>query len=185
MSRVFRSAVELDEYLSSLTPEQRVVPPRFIGFKDQVDTAQREGVAEREARLGKKARWVPNKGLPDWVRLGLYDTLLRWSNHEAMTCIHQPHWERPQTVYAAAWKPGVVVCAECTYLLAVTGAADKICDGCGHECAGLPDDGIMSVAAFCGPLGYQFGVCMSCEADMRRLETAQQLNTHENKEKES
>lgn len=184
MSRVFRTAVEVDEYLARRGPGKVEPSP----FKDQVDAAQREMIAVQEKVLGNPARWIPHPGLPEWVRLGMYDVVLKWANHQVATCIHQPDFGRPQPVYAAAWKPGVVVCGPCDYLLAVTGAADRTCDGCGHECLGVEhDDGIMPITAFCGPLAYQMGVCTDCHNEMLRVEeqAVQQLNTHENKEKES
>lgn len=169
-SPVFRTAVDLDNYLASLPPEDRALSPRVAAFKDQVDAASKEGIAEEERKLGNKARWVPRQGSPEWVRLGMYDAMLKWSEDAVITCIHQPKFAKPEPVFAAAWKPGVVVCARCTHLLAVTGVADTICDGCGHQCTGLPDDGIAPVTAFTGSLGYQMGVCTSCYADMQQAE---------------
>lgn len=162
----FRTAVELDEWLAA--NQGFTVPPS--AYVDQTKAAQRDVIAEREQVLGHKARWAPHAGLPEWVRLGMYDALLGWSEGTAATCIHQPNFGRPEPVYAAAWKPGVVVCAKCRHLLAVTGVADTVCDGCGHECQGMPDDGIMPVSAFVGALSYSLGVCMSCEAELKRVE---------------
>lgn len=168
--RVFRTAVELDEYLATLTEEERARLRPNISLKDQVSAAQAEGIAEEEYRLRHKARWVPHAGLPEWVRLGMYDTLLKWSEDQALTCIHMPTINKPQPVFAAAWKPGVVACAQCRHLLTVVGVADTICDGCGHECKGMPDDGIKPVTAFVGALAYQFGVCVNCDKDLQRVE---------------
>jgi hypothetical protein len=168
--KAFRNAVELDEYLASLTDEDRAQLNPNIGMVDQVRKAQAEGISDRESVLGNKARWVPHLGLPEWVRLGMYDVLIRWSEGRALTCSHQPSIDRPQPVYAAAWKPGVVVCGQCQPMLRVIGLADRTCDGCGHECMGMPDDGILPVSAFTGALAYQVGVCVSCEDEMRRVE---------------
>lgn len=172
--RAFRNAVELDEYLASLTDEDRAQLRPNIGLLDQVKKAQAESIASQERELGKKARWVPHLGLPEWVRLGMYDVLLRWAEGRVLTCIHQPSMDRPQPVYAAAWKPGIVVCERCQPMLRVTGSADRICDGCGHECLGMPDDGILAINVFTGALAYRIGVCISCEAEMRRIEKESQ-----------
>lgn len=168
--RVFRTAVELDEYLSTLTPEERAQLRPNVALKDQVLAAQAEAITTEEGRLRHNARWVPHQGLPEWVRLGMLDVTLKWFEGQALTCIHMPAAERPQPVFAAAWKPGVVVCARCRHLLAVVGVADTICDGCGHECKGMPDDGIKPVTAFVGMLAYQVGVCVSCDEDLQRVE---------------
>jgi hypothetical protein len=41
-------------------------------------------------------------------------------------------------VLAAAWKPGIVVCLQCEFLLAASSeVADKTCDGCGKVTAGV------------------------------------------------
>jgi hypothetical protein len=170
VTRVFHTAVELDEYLANLTDEDRAQLRPNVGLVDQVRKAQSDGIAEREKVLGHKARWVPHGGLPEWVRLGMYDTMLKWHEGRVLTCIHMPRPEQPEPVYAAAWKPGAVVCAPCKHMLAVTGIADTICDGCGHQCKGMPDDGIMPVTAFCGALAYQMGVCGACYQDMQRIE---------------
>ena len=71
----------------------------------------------------------------------------------------------------AAWKPGVVVCAQCVHLLGVSGIADTICDGCGHQCKGASEgDGITPFVTFTGSLGYQAGACDSCYEDVKRVE---------------
>lgn len=172
MNQGFRSAVELDDYLSNLTEEERAAlrPQRYTALWDQVDAAAAEGIKLAERELGHDAAWVPHKGIIEWVRLGMLDVLLKWFNKEALTCIHMPTPDRPEPVYAAAWKPGVVVCVQCLALLTAVGVADTICDGCGHECKGPPDDGITPFTTFAGSLGYQAGVCDSCHADVRRVE---------------
>jgi hypothetical protein len=167
--RVFRTAVELDEYLSSLTDEERA-QWRPTAYKDQINAARDVGIAAEERKLGHKARWLPHVGVPEWMRLGMLDVVLKWHEGRVLTCIHMPVPARPQPVFAAAWKPGVLVCAQCKNMLAVTGVADTICDGCGHQCKGLPDDGIMPVTAFVANLGYQAGVCVGCHEDMKQIE---------------
>lgn len=168
----FRSAVELDDYLNRLTDDERAAlrPQMDVAFRDQVDAAAAEGIRLAEAELGHGAVWVPHGGIIDWVRLGMLDVVLKWFNNEALTCIHMPAPGRPEPVYAAAWKPGIVVCAQCIGLLSVSGVADTICDGCGHQCKGMPDDGITPFTTFIGTLGYQAGACDSCHTDVRRVE---------------
>ena len=66
-----------------------------------------------------------------------------------------PNPDRPEPVFAAAWKPGLIVCALCTPLLKLVGEADKTCDGCGHACAGVDvGDGICTVTVMLSALSY-------------------------------
>jgi hypothetical protein len=171
MSQGFRTAAELDDYIANLTDDERAEVHRPTAYRDQLNAAAHEGISIAEDLLGHKGIWVPHSGIVEWVRLGMLDALLRWMKGQALTCIHRPHPDRPEPVFAAAWKPGVVVCADCVDMLSVAGTvADTICDGCGHECQGLPDDGITPFTTFVGSLGYEAGVCDSCDEDVRRAE---------------
>lgn len=175
--KAFRTAVELDEYISSLTQDERdaLRPSWNVAYQDQLDAASKQSVDLAEQILGHKAQWVPHKGIIEWVRLGMLDAMLKWFNGEALTCIHRPSPNKPSPVFAAAWKPGVVVCGYCSDMLSVSGTpADTICDGCGHECKGLPEDGIMPFVTFTGSFGYQAGVCYGCHDDMLRTQKASQ-----------
>lgn len=110
---------------------------------------------------------------PEWVRLGMLDTQLAWLAGRARTCMHDPHPDRPEPVLAAAWKPRLVVCSACTYLLDA-GASDAICDGCGRDTTGqgISPSTVMPGNGFC----YLVGTCEDCTRDMRRgaidIETA-------------
>lgn len=99
---------------------------------------------------------------PDWVRLGILDTLARWVTGQAATCVHAPHVMRPQPALAAAWKPGLIVCLACAHLLRLRRGSpkDRTCDGCGTV---VPSTGaIWSTAASHGGFVYQVGVCEPC-----------------------
>lgn len=167
-----RNAIELDEYLGAVSDEEfekrRATVP--VGYRDQLEAASNKARESQEKTLGSTSEWVPRTDLVDWVRLGMYDALVQWFKGKASTCIHMPTPEFPEPVFAAAWMPGVVVCGSCEHLLTVTGVADKTCDGCGHVCEGLPDDGITPVTTFVSSLGYQVGVCNACHKEMREAE---------------
>lgn len=169
-----RTAIELDDFLNEISVEdwQKLKEGRDQAYQDQLETAARKARRIEEKQLGHKTRSVPRKGLVDWVRLGMYDALAQWFFGRSKTCMHMPNPQFPQPVFAAAWKPGIVVCGRpsCMNLLVVTGVANKTCDGCGHICEGLPDDGITPVTSFVGSLGYQVGVCNDCHAEMKRAE---------------
>lgn len=167
-----RTAIELDDFLRSLSEDdwQALKARQPTAHKDQLETAARKARESEEKKLGHKSGWVARESLVDWVRLGMYDALAEWFFGRAVTCVHQPTPRFPQPMFAAAWKPGLVVCERCVDLLAVTGVANKTCDGCGHVCEGPPDDGITPVTTFVGSLGYQVGVCERCHAEMREAE---------------
>lgn len=72
-------------------------------------------------------------------------------------------------MYAAAWRPGLVVCAACLVLLTLPArsVATRTCDGCGHVCAGVDaGDPIHPCAVGFGSLIYRFGVCGGCRPDL-------------------
>ena len=171
----FKNAAELDDYMSNLSEEDRAElrPWVNVAYRDQLDAAAAEGIASAVDVLGHDAVWVPHTGIVEWVRLGILDALLKWFNGQAMTCIHMPTHLRPQPVWAAAWKPRLVVCDRCTFLLSVHGTPpDATCDGCGHFCKGMPDDGITPFTTFTGALGYMAGACDSCHREVLETERA-------------
>ncbi|MFI6513578.1 hypothetical protein ACIBCT_38745 [Streptosporangium sp. NPDC050855] len=132
---------------------------------DQADAATRDTnsvLTAAAAAAGSNALHLNLVDHPDWVRLGLLDTLARWAAGQASTCMHSPNVMRPQPVLAAAWKPGLVVCAACAHLLQLPkgSARDRTCDACGVV---VPSSGaIWSTAASHGGFVYQVGVCEPC-----------------------
>lgn len=145
----------------------RAVMP--CGLVDQADAATTEAHAilnETAVRFcDDQARPATAADIPGWLRLGLLDTLTAFAAGRATTCMHAPDAIRPQPVYAAAWKPGTVVCQRCPHLLSLkhNPAADSACDACGHQCAGVEeDDGIYPGMVQLGPLIYQYGTCTGC-----------------------
>jgi hypothetical protein len=102
---------------------------------------------------------------PEWVRLGMLDTQLAWLAGLARTCMHDPHSDRPEPVFAAAWKPRLVVCSGCRHLLDAV-ASEAICDGCGRDTTG---EGISTTTVMPGNgLCYLVGTCEDCTRDLRR-----------------
>ncbi len=163
-----RATVPFDELLGKLTPElvaeiRRRVP---TGYVDQLDAAHRDSVAIFEnlaAIEDEPVRYVPQSSVDDWVRLGLLDTFLTWVSGNAQVCMHAPDYRRPGPVWAAAWKPGLVVCPPCVRLLKVFGDADKMCDRCGRVTAGIEaNDPIYTMSVLLGALTYQAGACRDC-----------------------
>jgi len=160
-----RGTVALDELLEKLTPEMVAEIHRHApaGLVDQLAAAHRDSVAILEAIENRSARHVPGSSIDDWLRLGLLDTFLTWASGHARVCIHAPDFRRPEPVWAAAWKPGLVVCTRCTRLLKVFGDADKTCDRCGRITAGVEaNDPIYTLTTLLGSFTYQAGACRDC-----------------------
>ena len=167
------NALQLDGVLAALTEQQATalrsaVPPHE---RDQGVAARNEAVRLAEAMEGKpgQSRAVPGSAIPDWLRLGLLDVFSKWVAGKATVCLHNPVSARPEPVWAAAWRPGVVTCSRCLDLFRQLGDADRTCDGCGHLCSGDAGDQIRVASITLGTLVYRAGVCNDCYADMGEM----------------
>jgi hypothetical protein len=162
--RRITNAVEFEEALASRTSEQWAADHAKVGqaFRDQLSAATRDMKGRAEHAAGRPAYLVDPDDTSGWLRLGMLDALLAWSNDKSRTCDHRPDVHFPQPVWAAAWKQGLVVCELCTDLLKISGAADKTCDGCGHPCAGTSADPIFPVSLLAGAFCYLAGACQDC-----------------------
>jgi hypothetical protein len=140
---------------------------------DQGDAATEDAAEILEvitALTGGKTAELNPGDLPGWLRLSVLHAWSGFINSTADTCTHSPSWDRPEPVFAAAWRPDLIVCTSCLRLLHQKrgSVADRTCDGCGHVCAG-PDegDGIFPGSIRLGPLVYQYGACGTCRAEVR------------------
>ena len=168
------TAIELDDLLANLTLDQadmirQQIPP---GFADQICAASSQLEAQAEAICDRPGatRRLSTSEVDDWLRLGLLDTFTKWVAGQARTCKHMPDARRPEPVWAAAWKPGLVVCTACLHLHRLaSAAADRVCDGCGHSCEG-PEfgDGITPIVLSLGGFGYRAGACGPCTPESLR-----------------
>lgn len=166
----------------ALAFEELLLHPRFgemvrqlrdimpTAFRDQIDAATdqtHDGLHQMSRHLqAGQVTGVRADRVDDWLRLGVIDALTAHCAGTADTCMHSPHPDFPQPLLAAAWKPGLVVCAGCVRLLSLPkhGAANFTCDGCGHVCAGeAAGDPLFIGAVQLGPLLYQFGTCAACQ----------------------
>lgn len=146
---------------------------------DQADAAasDTDGVMVALTSLfgGRTGAATPGQ-LDGWLRLGVLDTWVGFMANRAATCRHNPHPLRPQPVFAAAWKPGLVTCAACVNLFRLPpgAAADMTCDACGRICGGgdTGDPIHPSLVQF-GPMVFQYGTCPDC--DPLRLTETQDL----------
>ncbi len=112
--------------------------------------------------------------MPTWVRLSALQAWVQLQDGTADTCLHAPPGDRPQPVITAAWKPGLIVCQQCTRLLSARRGSveDRTCDGCGHLCDTANGDMIHPCGVQLGVLLFQFGLCRPCRDDMLARQAA-------------
>ena len=128
MNQISFNAIDLDEMLAALTPESaaailEVVPPGLCG---QVSVALADSMEFVTGAMGLGAdaiQLVHGATVADWFRLSARDVLVHWSMGTVRTCVHNPNPLRPAPVFAAAWRPGLIVCGGCLPLLKVSGEA--------------------------------------------------------------
>jgi hypothetical protein len=166
------TAVDLDDALAELTPEARAemqasAPAGWTALADQVAAASGQSVAWAEQAENKRVEDARRTDVDEWLRLSLLDVFIQWTDGRGKVCMHQPDYRRPQPVFSAAWRPGLVVCAACLHLLGVTGAADRTCDRCGRVVEGVDaGDPIYGGTVWLGALAYEFGCCGDCRPDL-------------------
>jgi hypothetical protein len=102
---------------------------------------------------------------PDWIRLGVSQTVAEWVTGKGRTCLHAPTIRKPQPVFTAAWKPGLVVCQPCCHLLQFRHGSvkDRTCDRCGHVVSGKPPDLISAHSIRLGSVTWMYGLCAGCD----------------------
>jgi len=163
-------AEHLDEMLAALTPEVAAalrgsVP---VDLRDQHDAAATEAfrtLVQMGAHLGSKPVRPPGwASLPGWLRLSAVDTMLGFFAGTGRTCLHAtPH--RAEPLFAAIWRPGLVVCSSCRHLLAPRRGPDAhTCDGCGRVCPPTPEEGVRPVTLQLGAFLFSTGTCPECTA---------------------
>lgn len=171
-------AVAVDEFVTwvrSLPREEalrvlREMPPTPTALRDQLEAARADAVRVAEMLGGDDAFFG---GAPGWASLSATDALVSWSEGESRTCMHNPDPLRPSPVFACAWKPRLIVCAECTHLFRVSHSAPAACDGCGFVCSGVEGcDGIHPVSYTFGMVVFLMGFCGRCAVDSELEYTA-------------
>lgn len=171
-----RMVLVADEVLGDADPAvldllRQAVP---VALRDQTEAAAdgaRRALLAEAAALGVEGEHIPHRDMPEWVRLPLLDTWFRWCTGRGRTCLHEPHPDRPEPVFAAAWRPGLVACAACPHLIQLRrgSAADRTCDRCGRVTAGPEHgDGIHPARVQLGPLLFAYGSCGDCSPTNER-----------------
>lgn len=163
--------VALADALASLTPEQCRDLARVLGPSPYLDQYLAASADAADALAQTAATWPTSRAVP-WrpgdlpapIWLQLVATVVAWGAEGATVCLHNPHPRRPQPVWAAAWKPGLIVCGSCRHLLRLprNGPADRTCDLCGHVCPDEDGQRIAGVLVTYGPLTYSWGACPDC-----------------------
>ena len=169
-----KAAHALDAFIrhaEQLPPEQAAELVNTIaaqsppGLNDQIAaaTAHARRIIPAVVGTSRATKPVPSAGVPDWLRLEAFDTLMCWFSREVRLCRHKPHPSRPQPVFAAAWSPHHIVCATCLLEQEPeTEQANRTCDRCGHVCQVALGDLIRPLAVTVGAMSYRAGVCRSC-----------------------
>lgn len=168
-----RYAIALDELLYN--PDHRQLRDALldatpVAYRDQQAAATSETTGLTAALAKHLVATVEERNaldVPDWIRLSALHTWARYNAGDLDTCRHNPNPVSPQPVFAAPWKPDLIVCAQCLHLLPPPrgSVADQTCDRCGLLCAGKPDDPIYPCGVQVGPMVWQFALCGGCRAD--------------------
>ncbi|MBQ1060048.1 hypothetical protein [Micromonospora sp. C41] len=167
------------QYGEILAAVRAATPVAMLDQLDAATTHATRAAVEAAALTGGAAVTAsPPSAVPGWLRLGLLDALTRWADGTGSTCRHSPRPDRPEPVLAAAWRPGLVTCCQCTHLWRVSREAGLTCDGCGRVCE--PDSIHPAMAQMAG-LIFMYGACGDCRpaitpepGPLRRPETAEQ-----------
>jgi hypothetical protein len=192
---VGQATLALDELITrtDIPPEARAELREWVeqqqpGLLDQSEAAAAavdRGMRGAAAAMGhERLKMLPATQHPDWVRLGALNVLAVWAAGKARTCMHAPSPERPQPIVAAAWRPGVIACADCRHLFRLREGSEvaKTCDGCGRVTQGPPDDPIRTDILAVGELMFMFGVCRDCCYGMEMANDADTINEDWNRE---
>ena len=125
---------------------------------DQIQAASRE--AHRATRaMGQDGAHLAYLTAPTpWLASQLTALFTAINDGTARGCQHLQGG--PRVVLAAAWAPGLLMCAQCTPLLTPNEAEDGTCDKCRTRVELIHP---RSVTA--GPLVYAYGLCQDCAHD--------------------
>lgn len=166
------AAVAFSDFLATSTPADLAAMRGHLdalapGFLDQADAAALEvegRMQQRAAEHGALCRRATADEVPEWVRVGLSEALLAFCIGSAATCRHSPDPARPEPVFAAAWRPGVISCAACCgYLFRLSGDRDRTCDRCGRVDR---ERGVYPCQTALGLVSFLFGLCHDCRPDV-------------------
>lgn len=126
---------------------------------------------EAQSRLGREAAnglvdsgifqdrgEIADDEVPEWVRIGIAQTVAAWVLDEIRTCQHISNPNRSGLVFATAWENDLLLCQKCLDRARVRRDADKRCDGCGKD---FPQ-GVRGSVIQLGHLIWVFCTCKPC-----------------------
>ncbi|MQA27683.1 MAG: hypothetical protein GEU94_19995 [Micromonosporaceae bacterium] len=125
---------------------------------DQVQAATSDARRVLDQAAERKGSTLHNRVADPWLcaqAQGLTDALHAGA---VRACHHLAH--APGVGHAAVWRPGLIVCADCTPALTPTTKEDSTCDRCRHH-ANPIHAGLMIV----GPILLGYGLCRSCATE--------------------
>ncbi len=167
-----RATLALDDLLvttgsATVRAVRAQVPAHLL---DQADAAAGDArnLLQRVAEaMGKPLHHLHPASVDGWLRLSAVDALRGFLDGSARVCLHNPTPRRYEVIFACAWRPGLVVCAQCIPLLkAPNKVADATCDRCGRVCASLADGGgIHPLVLQIGALTFNAGACPDCRPE--------------------
>lgn len=165
-----RATLALDDLLlAPANPEElralRAQVPAHLLDQSEAAAGDARTLLGRVARtMGTPLREMVAADVEDWLRLSAVDALRGFLDSSARVCLHNPTPHRHEPIFACAWRPGLVVCAQCIATLrAPSRQADLTCDRCGRVCAGpATGDGIRSLVLQIGALTFHAGACTDC-----------------------
>jgi hypothetical protein len=154
--------------MSGLSPLLPVPPGSAFG--DQVAAAAQHTEAAAgylAAHADLLSGVIDAQTAPEWLRLSLADTLAAHLTGSARTCLHSPSPLSPQPIVAAAWRPDMITCRQCSHLLTIPPGSerDRTCDHCGIVGPPAPAREVYAHVITAGPLAYLYGLCPSCNAE--------------------
>jgi hypothetical protein len=141
-----------------------------VDYMDQLNAAERESARYVRDALASgdllNERVLSAADNPPWVRRPMFEAMITWVIGLGKVCVHNPSSRRPQPVYAAMWRPGVVVCAHCTPLLSMPGRGlsvqDRTCPGCKRITGGPDSDELHLHGVQSSVMTFAFTVCTAC-----------------------
>ncbi|MQA26095.1 MAG: hypothetical protein GEU94_11630 [Micromonosporaceae bacterium] len=122
---------------------------------DQVQAATSDARRVLNRAAERKGTTLHNHVTDTWLRAqaqALTDALHAGT---IRACFHLAG--SPDVGHAAVWRPGLIVCADCTPALTPTTEEDATCDRCRRH-ANPIHAGVMTV----GPILLGYGLCRSC-----------------------
>lgn len=136
---------------------------QFLAAAKESDSLSRQLISAVQERHGGQYGEGRMFDLPENVRLTAFETWALFVAGKGSTCMHSPVPMRPQPLYGAAWRPGLLVCGPCAATLFPRkgSLADMTCDGCGRDVRETGES-LVTGALPIASASIFFGLCPGC-----------------------